>query len=273
MKTTPVCFIFTSLLACAPLAFAQKPVDGPMGDERQAPGDGWKKFDQDGDGSISRAEFSQMPRLSKLADDKRQALFDRLDKNGDGSISRPELYVGSPDSDHRHPGPPRLKELDKNSDGVISFEEFQASPMFQRLDPERQKRIFSRLDSNGDGKITPEDRPQMRPRPEGGERPRPEGMDRPRPEGGEGPKPERPHPRGLIDHLDKDGDGIVTLEEFRKNPRMAELDDETVRQRYRMLDRNKDGKVDRDDIPRRDGPGPGPRPDAPERPERPQNVE
>ena len=111
--------------------------------------------------------------------------------------------------------------------------------MVQRLGPERQKRLFARLDSNQDGKITPEDKPKRRPKPEG----RPE-------RGADGDGSHKPRPGGLIEHLDKDGDGAVSLEEFGANPRMKDQDAETVRKRFQALDRNGDGKVDRSDIRR-----------------------
>ena len=248
MKTTPLCFIFTGLVSVFPVAMGQEANDAAP----KRPGDHWKKVDANGDGLISRDEFAAMPRLSSLPEEKRHGLFDRLDKNGDGSLTRHELKPGNSEGGDRRPGMPRIAELDTNADGAVSFEEFQAGQFSKRLDLEKQQRIFKRLDSNGDGKITPDDKPKMRPRPENGERPRPDD--------GEGPKPDRPRPRGLIDHLDKNGDGEVSFEEFRSGPRVSQLDEETARKRYRMMDRNGDGKVDRNDIQRRDAPRPeGPR--------------
>jgi len=249
MKTTPVCRIFAALglLVSAVLAQEERPAAGHKGM--------WDKVDQDGDGAISGAEFAQMPRVTKLPEEQRQHLFQHLDKNGDGRIDRAEIQTGKPGGSEGRPQLPGIGELDSNKDGAVTFEEMQAGRFFSRLDPEKQKHIFARLDSNGDGRITPEDKPPRRPRPEGEGRPRPDG-------GGHGEHMgDMPRPRGLIEHLDKNGDGVVTLEEFSANPRMSELDAETIRQRYRMLDRNRDGKVDRSDIQRGNGQPQRPKPD------------
>ena len=155
MKTTPVCPILAALLAFSPALFAEERGpgrDGQRPDQRQPRGaDMWKRVDKDQDGAISRDEFAQMERLAKLPEDKRAALFDRLDKNSDGQIDRTEMHQGRPKPGQGRPDMPRIWELDKNQDGGVSFGEFQAGRMFSRLDPEKQKRMFSRLDTNGDG--------------------------------------------------------------------------------------------------------------------------
>ncbi|MDX1618703.1 MAG: hypothetical protein R3224_07940, partial [Balneolaceae bacterium] len=69
-----------------------------------------------------------------------------------------------------------------------SFGEFSQGDFFNRLPEDKQRRIFERLDSDGDGRITPEDKPMRRPR-----------KDR-QPEGG------RMHPRDMFRHLDGDRD-------------------------------------------------------------------
>lgn len=221
----------------------------------------WKRMDSNGDGSISPEEFAAMPRVQNLPEDKRQMLFKRLDKDGDGKIARGELQPPGdrPDQRHKMPLPP-IWELDKDKDGGVSFEEFKNGPMMKRLAPERQQRIFSRLDSNGDGKLTPQDRPQP-PGPGGrrddGERPEPPPWKRP--ERGEGPGggwerpgeggPRRPNPRAMIQMLDSDQDGSVTLEEFQQAPRMKDMSDEARREKFNDLDRNHDGKLNRADFP------------------------
>ncbi|MDX1680202.1 MAG: EF-hand domain-containing protein [Akkermansiaceae bacterium] len=245
MKTIPVCPIFGCLLAlCSPLSGQQRE-GGAEAYERKA-GERWKKVDLDGDGSLSRDEFARMERLAKVPEEKRQALFERLDKNGDGRIERSEMLRRQGDG-RPHPLIPRIGELDQDGDGAVSFQEFQAGKMVQRLEPERQQRLFARLDSNQDGRITPEDKPRRRAGPGGGPKLGPN--DGP---GADGPR--KPSAGGLIQHLDKDGDGAVSLEEFSANPRMQDKDAETIRKRYEALDRNGDGKVDRSDFrrPQRD---------------------
>ncbi len=80
-------------------------------------------MDRNGDGKVSREEFSGAP-----------ALFDRLDANGDGFLARDEAAEA--------PGIVRelLRGMDSNGDGKLSRDEF-------RGPPER----FSQLDADKDG--------------------------------------------------------------------------------------------------------------------------
>lgn len=251
MKTTFVCTILASILTCFPVVYAE---DSGAGENRKHSSDSaprvaemWKKVDLDSDGAISRDEFSQMPRLDKLPEDKQQILFDRLDKNSDGRIDRTEMHPGKPRQGQARPNMPQIWDLDINRDGGVSFEEFQAGRFIQRIKPDKQERMFRHLDSNGDGIISREDRPKMRPRPEGDESQRPQGGVRPIPGGGQ-----RKHPN-LIQDLDKDGDDELSLEEFLANPRTSQLDESILRKRFAIMDRNGDGLLNRADIQRRDG--------------------
>ena len=127
----------------------------------------------------------------------------------------------------------------------MSLEEFKAGPLAEKLPPERIERIFQRLDSDGDGQITPKDRPEPPRRglevPNRGERP--------------GPPPE---PRRLFQQLDKDGDKALSFEEFRHSPAVKNLGEDEQEDRFEALDGNHDGKLEPAEMP---GPEPrGPRP-------------
>lgn len=208
----------------------------------------WKRADANGDGLISRAEFDAMPRISNLEEGKRQALFGRLDKDGDGNLSREEIArMGRPQDGRQGPPMPRLAELDKDKSGGISLEEFKAGEFFKKLPTERQEKMFERLDTDGDGQITPKDRPkggpEDRPRgPEGERRPqRPDG-DRRMPErsGGKGPK----DLRGILGSLDKNSDGKVDFEEFQQAPYHQGLSEDEQEDRFEGLDKNGDLVLD-----------------------------
>lgn len=131
-----------------------------------------------------------------------------------------------------------LRRSDTDKNGGISFVEFAAGKRVSALPAEHQKRLFDRLDKNKDGEIR---------RDEIG---RPSGRDRGNPE--RGSKQRGPH--------DPDGDGRVSLEEFRKSPRVAGLDAARQEELFARMDRNGDGFLDRKDYqgrrPGRDGEGP-----------------
>ena len=242
MKTIPVSLILASLLA--PLcANAQSPDAPPPPRDGDEPGnrpphrpfiEAWKKADTDGDGHLSREEFSSMPRIQKLPEDKHAELFDRLDKNKDDKLSPAELHRNP---NGRHPGGRRLWELDVDKSGGVSFEEFKAGPLFEKLPEERQKAIFQRLDTDGDGMITRKDKPEP-----------PDGK---RPKRGDGPPrgEHRPDPNRMLRNLDKDSDGSVTFDEFRAGPRASQLTEDEQKKRFEKMDRNKDLKLTPEDFP------------------------
>lgn len=218
----------------------------------------WKTADKDGDGFISRAEFDAMPRISNLPEEKRPRIFDRLDKNDDGRLGRDELKRQGRPQDGQRPPMPRIWELDTDKNGGVSLEEFKAGHMFQKLPPEKQMAIFQRLDADGDGLLTPKDRPQPPYKPEDGKH-----RSRRGPETGKGPgkaAEARPEPQRMIRQLDQDGDGALSFEEFRAGPALRLLGEDEQEDRFETLDKNGDQKITSEDFP------PAPPRGEPERP-------
>jgi Ca2+-binding EF-hand superfamily protein len=212
----------------------------------------WKAADKDGDGFISREEFSEMPRVRNLPEEKLQRLFERLDKDGDGRLGRDELRRMGRSPDGPRPAMRRLWELDADRSGGVSLEEFKAGELFRKLPPERQLEIFRRLDTDGDGLITPKDRPEP-----------PFKRDEARPREKRGPGPDRrmPNPadsRAMIRELDQDGDGALSFEEFRAGPAVRDLSEDEQEDRFEALDRDGDQKITAADFPQR-GPHGGPK--------------
>ena len=124
---------------------------------RPAFADAWMAADVNKDGVIAFEEFSALRRVRQLPEDKRRRLFDRLDKNGDGKLDREELRKMARGSGA--PRPKRLWELDADQSGGVSLEEFRAGHVASKLPPERVEEVFRKLDTNGDGQISPDDRP------------------------------------------------------------------------------------------------------------------
>jgi Ca2+-binding EF-hand superfamily protein len=90
------------------------------------------RVDTDKDGKISKAEF----------DTESTALFKRLDKNSDGKIAADEVPA-------RHWGGkgPQFGMMDTDKDGKVTKAEFTAA----------EDKMFQKLDTNGDGVITPDE--------------------------------------------------------------------------------------------------------------------
>lgn len=221
-------------------------MDGPGGGDKDPRrkmmrgfGEVWKATDADADGFISPGEFAEMPRIEKLPEEKRDRLFSRLDKNGDGKLGRGELEGFGKSRDGGHmPQLKRLWELDMDKSGGISFEEFKQSEVFKKLGPEMREGLFKRLDSDGDGVVTPKDRPERPSR-------RPDGKARPNKGCGEG----GPGPQQMLRRLDTNGDGALSFDEFRSDPPVRDLAEDEQEERFLKLDRNNDQQLTAEDFP------------------------
>lgn len=220
-----------ALVGIAPLV-AQEERPGDPGGERRpgrpaGPPDGglMKAADTNGDKMVTREEFDALERISKLPEEKRDRLFKRLDRNGDGVIKQDELRMG------RGPRPfPPLRQLDKDGDKSISYEEFSAGEFASKMPEERRRKFFDKLDTNGDGKLSPEDRRGRR---------------------GPGGDPEQ-----MFRRLDGDKDGTLSFEEFSKGPWSRGMGEDALEDRFEQIDKNGDLKLDPEEM--RDA-GPPPR--------------
>lgn len=245
MKTIPVSFLIAGMLLPA-VCLAQPPeppMDPPAdqkGERRGPQRPLMEASDTDKDGFISKTEFDAMPRIQKLPQEKSQNLFKRLDKDTDGKLSREELAPLGKPRDGKDAPMKRLWELDSDKSGGISLEEFKAGQLFMKLPPEKQQEVFRRLDTDGDGVISPKDRP-VHPfkNPDG----------KPHSKRGDGERPEDGPPDQINRKLDLNGDGALSFEEFRTGPAVRNLTEDQQEDRFEMLDRNKDHKISPEDIP------------------------
>ena len=131
----------------------------PFGDPRKM----FKKMDVDGDGMITKIEFFASGRISRLPEEHREGIFARLDRDGDENISQQEVEEMRREGDERAR---EFRELDTDKSGGLNFAEFSQGRFFQKLPEEKRKEIFERMDTNSDGEVSPEDRPERPHRPE-----------------------------------------------------------------------------------------------------------
>lgn len=222
MKTILVSFLLTGT-SLSSVALANSPEEGD--ESRQGaprPFEAfWNTADANRDGFITREEFAGIPRIQRLPAEKRANLFRRLDHDADGKLSRDELARLKQPREGQGPPLKRLWELDTDKSGGISFAEFQQGPMIQKLLPEKQAKLFHRLDTDGNGVITPKDRPKN-------------------------PRPDRSEPGAK---LDLNGDAALSFDEFRQGPAVKNLTEDEQEKRFLRLDRNGDHKISAEDTP------------------------
>src|SRR6266498_967340 len=108
LKNCVTASALTLFVAAAPaMAKSSKGKNGTWsGRQRTEINQQFSRFDRNGDGLITRAEFP--------AD---ATLFDRLDLNRDGALTRFEIEQAVPD---RAAAERQLRAYDRNGDGVIS---------------------------------------------------------------------------------------------------------------------------------------------------------
>lgn len=109
-----------------------------------------KKWDADQDGSVTRTEFDLAHQ--KWPTPRRDKVFKKLDRNGDGVIDRR-------DRPSKREGDRLMASLDLDRDGRVTPDEWAAAPHLEKVPQERRERMFQRLDKNGDGVLSKEDRP------------------------------------------------------------------------------------------------------------------
>jgi len=143
----------------------------------------FSSLDADGDGTISKAEFTEANLGEIIGGAVRKAMM--AGRQGGGQQGRDPAE--------------RFKQMDKDADGKITAEEFPAGP-------EVFERFVKRADKDGDGALSMEEMSAMRGRGRGGE-----GGGR----GGEGGKGGGRGGQGnAVQRFDKNGDGKISAEEF-----------------------------------------------------------
>jgi Ca2+-binding EF-hand superfamily protein len=252
MKTTPVSRI--ALISALSLAIADAQDENrPPREDRPAGQPEWGQHDANGDGSLSLEEFRTMPRIARLPEEEQARLFKRLDTNSDGKLEKSEIFRRRPGGDHQRPPEHRrrIMELDANRSGGVSLDEMRAGEMFSKMPAERLQALFKRLDTDGDGEITPQDRPELPPDRRRPGPPPPGRGNREPGERGERGEPGQPPPgwhRRMFAELDADQSGGLSFGEFRKARPIAAMDEDAQEARFMRLDANADKSLDHEEF-------------------------
>jgi len=205
-----------------------------------------ERFDADHDGKLSRNEWPQDARLP----------FDRADRNRDGFVERAEIAELFRKSSRGADSQvlERLKQLDRNKDGRIDKQEWQAAP--RPLPAE----LFERLDADHDGAISQKEIKKAAKGMRGRWRNRAGETILRRfdaDQDGKGAREEWKLRPELFAKLDRDGDGFLTRKELSpRGPRRGRtgVDERSGKDSAHFLakfDRNGDGQVTPDEFPHR----------------------
>jgi Ca2+-binding EF-hand superfamily protein len=183
----------------------------------------FKQFDADGDGAITKVEFTNaMKRQNPSMPDKEiLSIMKRMDTNEDGNIDFTEFATME-----------FFKQFDVDNDGEITASEFKAG--MNKLNPSLTVKhvdvLFKQMDTNNDGHVDfGEFFSAWRPKLLTNEYP-------------EAYKPIRE----LFEQFDADGDGAITKTEFKNamKKRNAKLFDKEITKMMERMDTNGDGTID-----------------------------
>ena len=165
-------------------------------------------FDQDADGAVTLEEFRRTP----IPVGEHEAVFASIDANGDGKLTESELASHVPPSMDERPGQPPFAYLDRDRDGVLTLAEFKSMPI-----PDGEHgMVFASMDRNRDGAISESELL-----------------------GHKAPARVQSGGQPSLADLDQDGDGILTLQEF-KSLTIPEGKHEVV---FAGIDANGDGRI------------------------------
>ncbi|MES2438363.1 MAG: EF-hand domain-containing protein [Verrucomicrobiota bacterium] len=147
------------------------------------------------------------------------------------ALAEPEQPPKDPPAEEKggHPGRQKpfmeaWKNADKDHDGFISKEEFDAMPRIQNLPEEKRQNLFKRLDKDTDGKLS-------------------------RDELGRFGKPHDGPPMQRLWELDTDKNGGISFEEFKAGQLFMKLPPEKQDAVFHRLDTDDDGVITPKDKP------------------------
>lgn len=141
--------LMTLALIAAPFAVVADDQKMPREGARMDDASLIRRFDQDGDGRLSRQESAD------AAVERANRRFDQLDRNKDGYITEDEVRTARATVRERMKdrAASRWQAADKDGDGALSRSEAEAgTPMLFRR--------FDQFDKNKDGRITRDEMPQ-----------------------------------------------------------------------------------------------------------------
>lgn len=215
MKTLVNHYLLIILLQIPTVSSANPEHKGPPNRD-----DIFKTADANKDSTLSLEEFSQLPKLRHMPSDIVTRIFGRLDTNNNGSIAITEL----PDKHRSSPLRPlhkeRLKAIDTNSDHKVSLDEFLAAE-HSDLSHEKAKKLFSIMDRDEDGFITPKDKPKR-----------------------------TRFDFSTIAEYDKDSDEKLSFSEFQAIERSRIPPPGILERHFKRLDKNHDGFISLEDSDR-----------------------
>ena len=105
---------------------------------------------------LVRRSFFKHPPFAKIPVERMGKMFERFDHNSDGFIDRKDGRHGGGRVGPRGERFPRvrLKNLDSDKSGALSWKEFQKSPTLKNLSKEERRQAFRRLDADKNDELS-----------------------------------------------------------------------------------------------------------------------
>jgi len=196
----------------------------------QGPGD-------ESDIPVSDAKGQTVPSDTDKERNKLRSVFPQIDTNGNGRISVQELASRTDRSMkafYKQEADTRMKALDTNKDGKVTWEEYTTGAEnrggFTEQQREREERRFKRADVNKDGGLSRDELISMF-HPE-----------------------ESPHMFAVIveefmEFVDSDRDGYLSFDEYKvRTVASANANRKNAEESFKKLDQDKDGRLNKEEM-------------------------
>ncbi|MFK7909423.1 MAG: EF-hand domain-containing protein [Akkermansiaceae bacterium] len=113
----------------------------------------FQRLDSDKSGGLNREELAKSPVFKNTPQEHLDRMFRKMDRNKNKELEKSELMKAA----HRIRPTIGFEKYDEDKSGGLSFTEYSSMPFMNRVNEDRRKKAFERIDLNKDKQLTPDE--------------------------------------------------------------------------------------------------------------------